>query len=87
MPPSLINLPYEVISYVVEDIGIEDVLNLARTCKKLQYLEREENITRKLLEVSQSGDVSDRRLSTAISPFTKQPGADCRGAGKAVLQP
>jgi hypothetical protein len=51
MPPSLNSLPYEVLSTIIEEISLEDVVNLARSSSQLRFLEREDNICRKILEV------------------------------------
>lgn len=51
MPASLTTLPHEALLYVVEGLGFVDIVNLARTCKQLQFLERADSICRKHLEV------------------------------------
>ncbi len=51
MTPRLTSLPYEVLSYIIEYVRFEDVISLARTCKQLQFLEREDKICKKVLEV------------------------------------
>ena len=51
MTPRLTGLPYEVLSSIVEGISFEDTVNLAHSSKELQFLEREDKICRKVLEV------------------------------------
>lgn len=51
MKSRLTSLPYEVLSYIIEYISFEDAINLARTSKQLQFLERENKICKKVLEV------------------------------------
>ena len=51
MTPRLTGLPYEVLSSIVEGVSFEDTVNLAHSTKQLQFLEREDNICRKILEV------------------------------------
>lgn len=60
MPPRLTGLPYEVLSSIVEGVSFTDTVNLAHSSKQLQFLEREDNICRKILEV--------RRFHTFLKP-------------------
>lgn len=49
---SLRDLPYEIISYVVRDLDLDDVLSLAMTSRRFAYLIHEPNICKRVLEVS-----------------------------------
>jgi hypothetical protein len=49
---SLLHLPYELVAYVVQDLDLVDICNLSYTCKKFQFLVRDVQITKRLLEVS-----------------------------------
>jgi len=50
MPPRLISLPYEVLANIVSILNFEDVIHFARTCRQMQYLEREESICNIILQ-------------------------------------
>jgi hypothetical protein len=49
---SIAKLPYELVSYVVQHLDLEDVRNLSLTCRRFQYLVHEENIAKAILNVS-----------------------------------
>ena len=49
---SLLQLPYELVVYVVQDLDLVDICNLSYTCQKFQFLVRDAQITKRLLEVS-----------------------------------
>jgi hypothetical protein len=48
----LLSLPYEVLSNIVANINFDDVFNLGRTCKELQFLLTEESICKSIVQVS-----------------------------------
>jgi hypothetical protein len=49
---SLVQLPYELVSYVVQHLGLGDICSLSYSCKRFMFLVHEANITKKILEVS-----------------------------------
>jgi F-box domain len=51
MTSRLTSLPYEVLAYIVECISFDDVVSLSFASKQLQFLIREDNICKKVLEV------------------------------------
>ena len=48
---SLRHLPYEIVFYVAQQLDLEDVYNLSLTCRQFQYLAKEDNICKAVLEV------------------------------------
>lgn len=51
---ALVKLPYELLSYVVQQLDLADVCSLSFTCKTFQFLLHEHNIAKLLLEVNGS---------------------------------
>ena len=49
---SLFQLPYELLSYVVRHLDLHDIRSLSLSSRRLQYLTREANITKRILEVN-----------------------------------
>lgn len=49
---SLVKLPYELVSFIIEYLDLLDVGNLSLTCKRMQYLTLEYCIAKRILEVS-----------------------------------
>jgi len=49
---SLVKLPYELLSLVVQHLGLEDTRALSLACRKLQFLFHEPSIAKAILEVS-----------------------------------
>jgi hypothetical protein len=49
---SLVQLPYELVSYVVQHLSLGDICSLSYSCKRFMFLVHEVNITKKILEVS-----------------------------------
>lgn len=49
--PGFQRLPYEILTFIVRDLTLEDIYDLSRTCHHFQYLVREENLARMLLRV------------------------------------
>lgn len=47
----LISLPYEVLSNIVSNVDFDDVFNLSRACKELQFLHTEESICKAVVQV------------------------------------
>lgn len=47
---SLLKLPYEMVSYVLDDLDLDDVWQLSLTCRHLWSLVTESNIAKRLLE-------------------------------------
>lgn len=75
MTPSLTKMPYEILSAILEYVNFEDVVNLAHTSKRLQFLEREEKICQKVLYVS-TGWLSDGVWPKEKLPFCYEAIAD-----------
>lgn len=48
---SLVQLPYELVSYVIGPLDLDDIHSLSLSCKRFQYLVHEPNIAKVLLEV------------------------------------
>jgi hypothetical protein len=48
---SLVKLPYELVSYVVENLDLEDVRSLSLVCRRFQFLMQEASIAKVILEV------------------------------------
>lgn len=48
---SLLKLPYEMVSYVLDDLDLDDIWQLSLTCRHLWSLVTESNIAKRLLEV------------------------------------
>ena len=61
---SLRHLPYEIVFYVAQQLDLEDVYNLSLTCRQFQYLAKEDNICKAVLEVRFNN-------STLIGRFTR----------------
>ncbi|KAH6649739.1 hypothetical protein F5144DRAFT_20435 [Chaetomium tenue] len=47
---SLVQLPYELVAFVVQDLDLADIRNLSYSCKKFRFLVEESQITRQLLQ-------------------------------------
>ncbi|KAK0745341.1 hypothetical protein B0T21DRAFT_281679 [Apiosordaria backusii] len=62
---SLVKLPYELVSFIVEHLDLLDVGNLSLTCKRLQYLTLEYCIAKRILETKApySLEASNARLT------------------------
>ncbi|KAK4195637.1 hypothetical protein QBC40DRAFT_236108 [Triangularia verruculosa] len=62
---SLVKLPYELVSYIVEHLDLLDVGNLSLSCKRLQYLTLEYCIAKRILETKApySLEASNARLT------------------------
>ncbi|KAK4178310.1 hypothetical protein QBC36DRAFT_108038 [Triangularia setosa] len=62
---SLVKLPYELLSFIVEHLDLLDVGNLSLTCKRLQYLTLEYCIAKRILETKApfSLEASNARLT------------------------
>jgi hypothetical protein len=50
--PGLKRLPYEILSYIVQELSLDTIFNLALTCHHFQYLVREGALCKMLLRVS-----------------------------------
>ncbi|KAK4219132.1 hypothetical protein QBC37DRAFT_151646 [Rhypophila decipiens] len=50
MSPALVELPYELVAFVVYNLDLLDIGNLSRSCKHFQYLLHDESIAKALLE-------------------------------------
>lgn len=48
---ALLKLPYEMVSYVLDHLDLEDVWQLSLTCRRLRSLVTESHIAKRLLEV------------------------------------
>lgn len=48
---SLLKLPYEMVSYVLDELDLDDVWQLSLTCRHLRSQVTESNIAKRLLEV------------------------------------
>jgi hypothetical protein len=51
MTGSLTCIPYEIISYIVSALSLEDIVSLSRTCKSLYCLVQDDQICRNVLQV------------------------------------
>ncbi|KAL2131818.1 hypothetical protein VTI74DRAFT_4562 [Chaetomium olivicolor] len=62
---SLLDLPYELVSYVVHHLDLTDIHNLSLSCRKFQFLVREPSIAKLLLEskAPYSAEARDARLT------------------------
>lgn len=49
---SLVQLPYELVAFVVQDLDLADIRNLSYSCKKFRFLVEESQITKQLLQVN-----------------------------------
>ncbi|EAQ92316.1 hypothetical protein CHGG_00551 [Chaetomium globosum CBS 148.51] len=47
---SLVQLPYELVAFVVQDLDLADIRNLSYSCKKFRFLVEESQITKQLLQ-------------------------------------
>lgn len=47
----LAKLPYELLSFVVEDLDLVDIRNLSLVSKRFQYLTEESSMAKQILEV------------------------------------
>ncbi|KAK3943432.1 hypothetical protein QBC46DRAFT_338685 [Diplogelasinospora grovesii] len=67
---SIAKLPYELVSYVVQHLNLEDVRNLSLTCRRFQYLVHEENIAKTILnkKAPASLEAQTARASKRYSP-------------------
>ncbi|KAK3944952.1 hypothetical protein QBC46DRAFT_130805 [Diplogelasinospora grovesii] len=67
---SIAKLPYELVSYVVQHLDLEDVRNLSLTCRRFQYLVHEENIAKAILnkQAPASLEAQTARVSKRYSP-------------------
>lgn len=48
---SLLKLPYEMVSYVLDELNLDDVWQLSLTCRHLRSVVTKSNIAKRLLEV------------------------------------
>ncbi|KAI0024180.1 hypothetical protein F4780DRAFT_768869 [Xylariomycetidae sp. FL0641] len=71
--PGLLRLPYELVSYVVHDLDIDDIFGLSLCCHHFAYLAREERICKAILmakapysKEAQSALEGNSRFSTAF---------------------
>ncbi|KAK0662526.1 hypothetical protein QBC41DRAFT_235137 [Cercophora samala] len=62
---SLVKLPYELVSFIIEYLDLLDVGNLSLTCKRMQYLTLEYRIAKRILETKapHSLEASNARLT------------------------
>lgn len=49
---SLVQLPYELVAFVVHDLDLADIRSLSYSCKKFRFLVEESKITKQLLQVN-----------------------------------
>lgn len=63
---SLVGLPYELVSYVVQHLDLSDIRNLSFSCKTFQFLVREHNITKLLLEVGSHMHAKSNRAEASL---------------------
>lgn len=50
---SILHMPYEIVSYIVQALALETIYDLSQSCRRFQYLIKDENICKMLLRVSQ----------------------------------
>ncbi|KAL2141791.1 hypothetical protein VTI28DRAFT_1928 [Corynascus sepedonium] len=62
---SLVQLPYELVAFVVQDLDLDDVRSLSCTCKRFQFLVQESKMAKRLLETKapHSAEARDARAS------------------------
>ncbi|ETS81711.1 hypothetical protein PFICI_06713 [Pestalotiopsis fici W106-1] len=65
--PGFKRLPYEILSYIVQELSLETIFDLAQTCHHFEYLVREVNLCKMLL-----------RLKAPFSPEAAEAKSDGR---------
>lgn len=55
--PGLKRLPYELVSYIVQELDIEDVFNWSLCCKHFQYIIRDDHFCKPVVTVSRALDL------------------------------
>ncbi|KAK4225024.1 hypothetical protein QBC38DRAFT_280963 [Podospora fimiseda] len=63
--PSLKSLPYELVSFVIQDLDILDIRNLSRSCRKFLYLTWEGRIAKQILETKAPYSLEARHARNA----------------------
>ncbi|KAH6844980.1 hypothetical protein B0I37DRAFT_355510 [Chaetomium sp. MPI-CAGE-AT-0009] len=62
---SLVQLPYELVAFVVQDLDLADIRSLSYSCKKFRFLVEESKITKQLLQsrAPYSAEARDAKVS------------------------
>jgi hypothetical protein len=74
-------LPYEILSYIVQELSLETIFDLAQTCHHFQYLMREVSLCKMLLKVS-SDSSSCPSFADTIVPVEGTIFSGIRGCGE-----
>ncbi|KAL8318584.1 hypothetical protein RB597_005733 [Gaeumannomyces tritici] len=68
---SIRDLPWEIISYVVRGLGLDEVISLSMSCRHFQWLVRDDNICKRLLE-SQTPSAPESQSARKTKKYARE---------------